>query len=171
MRRALAMAKQKHTDYGIHIVIEDAGWRKALPDVATLCRRSCTEALASFPLEGNCVVTILLANDKTTQKLNTQYRHKNKPTNVLSFPNGEQDEEGRLIAGDIALAFETIQKEAIEQHKSLSDHFAHLVVHGTLHLLGFDHEKEAEARKMEALEIRILKTLGIGNPYVHSYKT
>ncbi len=70
------------------------------------------------------------------------------------------------MLGDIALALETIQREAAEQDKALADHFTHMLIHGTLHLIGFDHEEETAAQKMEALEIRILQTLGIGDPYV-----
>ena len=100
------------------------------------------------------------------QSLNDQYRNKNRPTNVLSFPADDEALPGmpRLL-GDVVLAFETIQQEAAAQDKSLAAHFQHLCVHGTLHLLGYDHEDETEAAAMEALEIGILSALGIDNPY------
>jgi probable rRNA maturation factor len=92
--------------------------------------------------------------------LNTQYRQKDYPTNVLAFP---QDSDG--ILGDIVLAYGTIQEEAVAQGKSFVDHATHLFVHGLLHLDGHDHETQEESQVMEDLEIKILKTLGIGNPY------
>lgn len=152
---------------GIHIIIGDASWRKTLPNAIALCQGACKAALSQMNTNNDVNISILLTSDRKIQVLNTQYRHKNKPTNVLSFPNGERDEEGRVMLGDIALAWETIEREAVEQDKPLANHVAHLVVHGTLHLLGFDHEKENEAKEMEALEIHILQTLDIPNPYVH----
>lgn len=104
-------------------------------------------------------LSIVLADDEFVRELSHQYRGKDKPTNVLSFPGGE----GEL--GDIVLAFETIKREAKEQNKSFSAHTAHMIVHGIMHLLGFDHEEDANAKKMEAKEIAILKKLGFSNPY------
>lgn len=116
-------------------------------------------------------ITVTLTNDATIQKLNRDYRGKDKPTNVLSFhmwdslkdiPSGA----GETPFGDIIIAFETIQREAIEQNKTLADHFTHMLVHGFLHLCGYDHMNDADAEKMELLEIKILKKLGINNPYI-----
>lgn len=119
---------------------------------------------AALPLSGfkaqNAELSIVLADNDFVQELNKNYRGKDKPTNVLSFP---QDEE--FMLGDIILAYETVQKEAEEQSKSFEDHTTHLVVHGLLHLLGHDHEEDKEAEIMEALEIKILETLEIKNPY------
>ena len=105
-------------------------------------------------------ISLVLANDQKVQSLNHEFRHKNKPTNVLSFPSDEADE-----LGDIILAHETIVREAEEKGISLLDHTLHLIVHGFLHLLGYVHEEENEALHMEAVEIKILKTLNISNPY------
>lgn len=105
-------------------------------------------------------VALVLADDETIRSLNYDFRGKNKPTNVLSFPSDERDE-----LGDVILAYETIAKEANVQGKTLNAHTTHLIVHGTLHLLGFDHENEQDALKMESLEIKILSKLAIENPY------
>lgn len=105
-------------------------------------------------------LSIVLADDAFIQALNKEWRGKDKPTNVLSFP---QDEPGLL--GDIILAHETIAREAAEQDKTFTDHLKHLVVHGVLHLLGHDHEDEDEAAVMERLEIEILEQLEVKNPY------
>ncbi|MCK6417404.1 MAG: rRNA maturation RNase YbeY [Alphaproteobacteria bacterium] len=106
-------------------------------------------------------VSILLADDTFIKDLNKTWRGKNKATNVLSFP---QDTPG--ILGDIVLAQETIAREAKAQRKSFAAHLTHLVIHGYLHLIGYDHENKADARKMEDLEIKILTSLKIKNPYI-----
>lgn len=109
-------------------------------------------------------VSVLLTDDEEIQSLNNQYRGKDKPTNVLSFP---QDEviDGTVLLGDVVVAYETVLKEAKEQHKSEYDHFRHMLVHSVLHLLGFDHESEDEANEMESLEVSLLARLNISNPY------
>jgi len=104
-------------------------------------------------------IAVVLADDAFVQPLNKHYRGMDKPTNVLSFAG--QGEE----TGDIILAFETIKQEAKAQKKSFARHTCHLIVHGTLHLLGFDHEKEKEARIMEKLETEIVTQLGFPDPY------
>src|SRR5439155_15790768 len=97
-------------------------------------------------------LTVALADDRGVRLLNARDRKKDKPTNVLSYPSGQ-----RVFLGDVVLARQTVRREARAQHKSLADHVSHLVVHGTLHLLGYDHETgEADAGRMEALERRIL---------------
>jgi probable rRNA maturation factor len=107
-------------------------------------------------------LNVALADDKAVRDLNRRDRNKDKPTNVLSYPSGE-----RAFLGDIVLARQTVWREAKQQKKSPADHVAHLVVHGTLHLLGYDHEtSDADAERMEALERRILKRLGIADPYL-----
>lgn len=108
-------------------------------------------------------LSIVFADDKTLQELNKTYRQKDKPTNVLSFPSEEEEE-----LGDIILAYETIIKESAENSISLLHHVLHLIIHGFLHLLGYDHQEEAEAKHMEQTEILILKHLNISNPYEDS---
>lgn len=105
-------------------------------------------------------IALVLSDDAQIQQMNRDFRGKDKPTNVLSFPSDAPDEWGDIIVSE-----ETIRKEAVEQRKTFHDHFVHMLVHGTLHLLGYDHEIEAEAEEMEALEIDILSELGVENPY------
>lgn len=106
-------------------------------------------------------LNLVFINDASMQKLNSTYRGKNKPTNVLSFPY-----KNSSLIGEVVFAYETIEIEALQQEKTFEDHIAHLIVHGVLHILGYDHEKsEKEAKVMEAKEIKILKKLGIKNPY------
>lgn len=106
-------------------------------------------------------VALALSDDAHLQQLNAQFRQIDKPTNVLSFENDTEP-----FLGDIALSFETIKREAQEQEKTLEAHFTHIVLHGILHLLGFDHMNEKEALEMEALEVKLLTALNISNPYV-----
>ena len=116
-------------------------------------------------------LSILLSCDEYIKKLNKKFRGKNKKTNVLSFPSEKLDIgqysniANNFILGDIVFAFETIQKESEEQNKKIEDHFCHLLVHGILHLTGYDHIEDCEAQIMEQLEVNILEKLGIDNPY------
>ncbi|QED23502.1 rRNA maturation RNase YbeY [Candidatus Deianiraea vastatrix] len=109
-------------------------------------------------------MTLLLSNDIFIQNYNRDYRNKDTPTNVLSFESSDKDEDFYL--GDMIISLETIAKEANEQGKSIHDHFTHILIHGVLHLFGMDHILEDERIKMEKLEIEILKTLGISDPYL-----
>jgi probable rRNA maturation factor len=113
-----------------------------------------------FPEQTKDNVSVCLTNDEEMTRLNTQYRQKQHPTNVLSFP---QDAEG--ILGDVVLSYDVIQQEAKEQGKPFMNHVTHLFIHGLLHLSGHDHETPEESQAMENLEIKVLETLGIGNPY------
>lgn len=106
-------------------------------------------------------MSIMLTNDNHIQQLNNDFRNKDKPTNVLSFP---ADEDSYL--GDIAISLETIEKEALEQEKNFYHHFIHMLVHGILHLKGYDHLTDEEAEEMETIEIKILADMGIKNPYI-----
>jgi probable rRNA maturation factor len=145
----------------VEIVILHAPWRRSLKDAPHLARQAARAALAGAGHQGERrAIAIALGDDELLQELNGRYRGKDKPTNVLSFEAGAPD---RL--GDIALSLPTLKTEAREQGKTLKAHFRHLVVHGTLHLLGFDHEKPRLAERMEALERRILAGLGVADPY------
>ncbi len=105
-------------------------------------------------------ICLRIVDETESQALNKQFRGKDKPTNVLSFPFEEED-----YLGDLALCHNVIQAEALAQHKNLRAHYLHLVIHGILHLLGFDHENEADATEMEQIEIELLAQLKIANPY------
>ena len=115
-------------------------------------------ALAALPKRFG-ELTIRIVDEAESQALNRDYRGKDKPTNVLSFGGDEG------VLGDLVICAPVVAREAIEQNKTLREHWAHMVVHGCLHLQGYDHEIEADAQKMEAREIRILKSLGFPDPY------
>ncbi len=134
----------------------DAAWPKALPGVERLVRRAACAALGRRVRAR----TVARADDQAVRKLNARDRRKDKPTNVLSYPSGEKS-----FLGDVVLARQTVWHEAKAQGKTPAAHVSHLVVHGTLHLLGYDHEDDSDAEKMEALERRILARLGIADPY------
>jgi probable rRNA maturation factor len=113
-------------------------------------------------------VSLLLTDDAAVRVLNREWRGFDKPTNVLSFPAAHQAPLGPKLLGDIAIAFETTQREARDEGKAFEHHLTHLLVHGMLHLLGHDHDIDARASAMEALETRILAGLGIPDPYAGS---
>jgi probable rRNA maturation factor len=146
----------------ISVEVEDGSWTHDLPDVEALVQRAAEAALAQQEGGGEADIAVLLADDDTVADLNTRFRGQAKPTNVLSFPAAES---ARPHLGDIALAHGVCAGEATAQGKSLSDHLAHLIVHGVLHLLGYDHEADAEAEDMEGLERDILARLGVPDPY------
>ena len=142
----------------IEVEIEDEAWTLALPEAAAVADRAATAAMGAF--EGD--VVILLTDDAAVQDLNGRFRDRDRPTNVLSFPAAES---AAPHLGDLVLAFGVCAAEAEAQGKTLSDHLSHLTVHGVLHLLGRDHEAEAEAEAMEAEERTILASLGVADPY------
>ena len=158
------------TEPEIDIAVEDERWTAAVPDLDARVSRAVAAGLAILPdsQAGLIAVSVLLADDETVQALNRQWRGKDKPTNVLSFPAAAQPLPPGVPRplGDLVLAYDTLVRESGEQSKPLSAHLAHLLVHGTLHLLGQDHENgDAQAEAMEALEIAALAQLGIPNPY------
>ncbi|MEQ9326658.1 MAG: rRNA maturation RNase YbeY [Rhodospirillales bacterium] len=154
----------------ILVSVECDGWDAGLADADALCRTAALAALdrAGLPLDG-AEISILLTDDAEVRALNRDYRKQDKPTNVLSFAAMDGDlapmPDGSLPLGDIVLAFETVGREAGEAGISLADHATHMVVHGTLHLLQYDHVTDAEAEVMESLETAILAGLGIADPY------
>lgn len=116
-------------------------------------------------MAGVAELSIVLTDDAEQRQLNHQWRGIDKPTNVLSFPQIEPFAPVVGLLGDITLARETLEREAAELGKDFADHFTHLVVHGFLHILGYDHLNEEEALVMEGLETQILQSLGIADPY------
>lgn len=116
-------------------------------------------------LDDEYEITIRVVDEHEIQALNKQYRFKDKPTNVLSFPFESPAEVSLPLLGDLVVCHKIVKKEAIEQQKKLQQHWAHMVVHGVLHLLGYDHIEEGQAQQMENLEIKILANLGFDNPY------
>jgi probable rRNA maturation factor len=142
-------------------------WRGALPARA-LAKAAIAAAVAEseVKLRRGAEVSVHLIDDAAIRDVNAQWRQKDAPTNVLSFPAADPSAlaEARLL-GDILVAFETVAREAKDDGKSLDGHFSHLVIHGFLHLLGFDHIEPEEAEEMEALERRALARLGIADPY------
>jgi probable rRNA maturation factor len=146
----------------IDIEIEDEGWLEALPDVRAVVERAITATLDYMQVEEQADLVVLLTDNAEMQALNKEYRKKNAPTNVLSFPSPNVM-QGHL--GDVAMGLEICVKEALEQNKSLKDHVTHLSVHSALHLLGYDHNEDEEAQEMEDLERVVLKGLGVSDPY------
>ncbi len=121
---------------------------------------------AVTPFQEVAEVTIRIVDEAESQQLNFDYREKDKPTNVLSFPFQQPlGIEELPLLGDLVICVQVVAREAAEQNKALDAHWAHMVVHGSLHLLGFDHITEDEAQEMEAEEIQILADLGFANPY------
>ncbi len=110
-------------------------------------------------------ITIRIVNVEESQQLNSQYRQKDKPTNVLSFPFDVPEGIDLNLLGDLVVCAQVVEQEAKEQSKTLFDHWAHMIIHGCLHLLGYDHINDNDAEEMEALEIKILAELSIDNPY------
>ena len=108
---------------------------------------------------------VRFVDQQEIQQLNKTYRHQDKPTNVLSFPSDLPIEIDEAILGDVVICIEVVSEEAQVQGKTFENHLMHMAIHGTLHLLGFDHIEELEAEKMEALEVKILEKMQISNPY------
>ncbi len=146
----------------IDVEVLDPRWLEALRTARAICRRAAQAAIdgSGKRLPDHASVVVALDSDAAVRRLNRTYRGKDKPTNVLSFPGDKP------FLGDIVLARQTVLREAREQGKRPADHLTHLVIHGTLHLLGYDHERsERQARRMEMLETRLLAAMGITDPY------
>ena len=165
----------------IHLDMASARWKKVFPQMkrkieqAAACAFLNAKKPAAFRAR-SFAINVLLTDDANIKALNKSYRGKNKPTNVLSFPQINMHSFRRasldifppksaVPLGDIVLAYQTIHGESIEQDKALEDHVIHLIVHGTLHLLGYDHERLKDAHAMEKLECDILESLGYPDPY------
>lgn len=157
----------------IALRVQSRQWR-ALGDLAALRARAALAtqaALAVSPVQplGGAELSLLLTDDRRIRIVNRDWRGFDKATNVLSFPAVPPERIATSpVLGDIVVACETVAREAQAEGKSLADHFSHLVIHGLLHLLGEDHETEAEAQRMEGLEVAALARLGIADPYADS---
>ncbi|WP_422364397.1 rRNA maturation RNase YbeY [Pyruvatibacter mobilis] len=165
-------------DVSLHIEFrcEDDSWQ-AVPDAETLIRQALGLAWSGGAGGAGhtggarlAEVSVLLAGDTTLQALNREWRGKDRPTNVLSFPGPDMpvpSEDGTLVChlGDLAMSYQTLAREADKEDKPLAHHLQHLAVHGMLHLQGHDHQTEEEAEEMEALERTLLARLGIPDPY------
>jgi len=161
----------------IDVVVEAEGWESV--DLAPLAQAAAEATLARLGLDGPAEIVLLATSDAAVAELNARFRGKPAATNVLSWPAQslappapgdyppppEADATGTLVLGDIALAWETCAREAHEAGKPLESHVAHLVVHATLHLVGFDHISDRDAALMEGLETEILRALGLPDPY------
>jgi probable rRNA maturation factor len=153
----------------VEVSVHCDAWLAACPEAEVLAEAAARAALsrtagslAAAPL----ILGLILTDDAEQRGLNRTYRGRDAPTNVLSFAIGDPAPVGSaVLLGDVVLAFATVEREAAEQHKPLAEHLRHLVVHGVLHLLGFDHQSAAEAEVMEAREVEILANLGVPDPY------
>jgi probable rRNA maturation factor len=154
-------------DFVIDLAVPCARWRRALPRVEAVACEAAQAALGRARKKRGAVeLSLVLADDERVAALNHRWRHRAGPTNVLAFAFDEQPAPpAPLMLGDVVLAYETVTKEAKDQGKPLADHLRHLIIHGVLHLLGYDHEAAGPARRMETLETRILATLGVPDPY------
>lgn len=162
--------KLQPVNANISVLLKTRLWARRLKRYEPLIDTACREALTHLKFKKNqreVAFTVVLSDDAFVQTLNHQFRGKNRPTNVLSFPADHMnDSDDSAYLGDIILSLTTIWNESKAQSKRFADHVVHLVVHGLLHLCGYDHESSADAREMEALEIRILSSLDIANPYI-----
>jgi len=163
-------------DIQTELEIDDDRWKKAVPDLKTRLDALVRELflLAELPKQvkeyAELSFCLVLTNDEVIQTLNRDYRGVDKPTNVLGFANIDSDDPPPpgdiFLLGDIFMAYETLIREAEEQEKTFANHFTHLLAHGLLHLLGYDHMEDNDAQRMEALEIAVLGKMSIANPYI-----
>jgi probable rRNA maturation factor len=148
----------------IDVIVEDGAWDSGAE--ATVRRSLAEAAVATGTDFKDRTLAVLLTDDISIRRLNAQWRHIDKPTNVLSFPAPAGQQGAVQSLGDIAIAYETTAREAKEEGKPFADHLAHLGVHGFLHLLGYEHDTDAAAEQMEGLERVILARLGVADPYL-----
>ena len=146
----------------LHFRVEHPAWKKDRASLKKLAHRACRQAVEKT--KRAMEFSLILADDTALQRLNASYRGKDKPTNVLSFPSGEEEQTGYW--GDVIISMDTVEKEAAAQGKLGEHHLAHLMVHGLLHLQGYDHETDPQAAEMEGLEVEILKEINIPHPYL-----
>ena len=145
--------------FNMDIAVQFEDWAESLADIEVIATQAVAQTLKALGSPKLGELSIALVGDTDIQTLNREYRHKDKPTNVLSFP------QDGLLLGDIVLALETITREATEKSISFEHHVTHLIIHGFLHLQGYDHQTETDSAEMEALEIAALAALNIDNPY------
>lgn len=156
---------------GVEVVRHDEAWTNAKIGDAMLERAAKAGFDAAPPqLPGDYQVALVLTGDAEMRALNRHWRDKDASTNVLSFPADDDLSEPGFL-GDVVLAYETVQREAREQHLTPKDYASHLIVHGVLHLLGLKHDNDAEAERMEALERAALASIGIADPYAENEVT
>src|ERR1700687_383963 len=157
--------------FAVEVSVYCDAWLAACPDTEALAATAARAALvhAAAPSAGGRIVAVILTDDAEQQRLNRTYRGTDAPTNVLAFaladPAADSPPDAPVLIGDVVLAYQTVAHEAAEQQKPLADHLRHLVAHGVLHLLGFDHRSAADAAVMEAREVEILRSLGVPDPY------
>ena len=155
----------------IDVTVDCSHWSSALSEPVASAKKACEAVFQNVKTGSSnkaAEVSILLTNDLMVRSLNNEYRNQDKSTNVLSFPTDTKAmpiTNFPILLGDIIVAFETSYNEAIIENKSLSDHLCHLIVHGMLHLLGFDHQVSSDADAMEDIEISVLHKLNVANPY------
>jgi probable rRNA maturation factor len=152
-------------DPAIEIIVDAPAW-EAIADLEGLAARAvkASGGASGAKLASGSEIAITFCDDAAIRTLNAQWRQRDAATNVLSFPTPGRLEE-KLLLGDIVIAYETVEREAAEQGKQFEDHTAHMIIHGFLHLIGYDHETPEEADVMEALERRIAAALGLSDPY------
>lgn len=147
--------------FDMDIAVQFEDWTERLSDIDAVANTAVAQILSGLDTPKLGELSIALVSDADIQTLNRDYRNKDKPTNVLSFP----DEGPAPLLGDIVLALETVMREAREKPVTLKSHVTHLIIHGFLHLQGYDHETDSAAAEMETLEIAALAALNIDNPY------
>ncbi len=149
----------------VNLIRKHSKWQEYSFINTEFIRSIISKSLEAAKYKGiNTEISVILMSDIEIKEMNNKYRGKNYATNVLSFPYSTIGEDGYI--GDIALGLEVLTDEAVKQSKFFKDHFTHIVIHGTLHIIGYDHMDAASAEVMENLEISILSSMGIANPYI-----